>query len=128
MEEPSSEEDLHYLEERLNATNKLSKETMSMLRKIVSNEFKDRKYPGRFGRGQEGSDNEGNPDDEDIDLMKLSRFNRIANKPQLTNKDFDQLKGLTGEEQLSKLSGIFNFYAMDEGLTSGGEYQTITPQ
>ena len=98
MEEDSSSEDLEYLEKRLESTNHLSKETLKMLRKIVSNEYKDRKYPGRFGRGQEDSDNEDKHNDSDLDLMKMTRFNKKLNKPQMTKEDLDQLKGLTAEE------------------------------
>jgi hypothetical protein len=50
-EETSSEEDLDYLEKRLTETHTLPAEAMTMLRAVVSNTYKDRKYPGRFGRG-----------------------------------------------------------------------------
>jgi hypothetical protein len=50
-EETSSEEDFDYLEKRLNETHTLPTEAMTMLRSVVSNTYKDRKYPGRFGRG-----------------------------------------------------------------------------
>lgn len=54
----------------------------------MSNTYKDRKYPGRFGRGQEiagegdgNGDGNGNGkgdghDDSDVDLMKLSKYRK----------------------------------------------------
>ena len=68
MEENSSSEDFEYLEDRLKQTGTLPKETMLMLRSIVSNTYKDRKYPGRFDRGQDykgASDEEGHIDEID---------------------------------------------------------------
>lgn len=52
-EEDSSEEDFEYLSQRLEETKTLPPDVMKMLRGVVSNQYQDRKYPGRFGRGQE---------------------------------------------------------------------------
>ena len=100
-----------------------------MLRSVVSNTYKDRKYPGRFGRGQEVAEEGDLHDDEDIDLMKLSKWKRPEakqNQVGLTQKDIDEMKGLSAEEQIRKLSNVFNFYAMDNNnaYSSAGETTT----
>lgn len=51
MEENSSEEDFEYLQQHLEEHKTLPSGAMKLLRSVVSSEFKDRKYPGRFGRG-----------------------------------------------------------------------------
>ena len=51
MEEDSSEEDFEFLSQYLEEHNGLPYGAMKLLRGCVQFEYKDRKYPGRFGRG-----------------------------------------------------------------------------
>ena len=51
MEEDSSEEDFEYLQQHLEEYKTLPPGAMKLLRGCVSNQYKDRNYPGRFGRG-----------------------------------------------------------------------------
>ena len=68
-----------------------------MLRNVVSNTYKDRKYPERFDRGQDVED-EKHEDNSDIDLLQVSRWskqNRKKQEPGLTPAQLDALKGLS---------------------------------
>jgi hypothetical protein len=51
MEEPSSEEDFEYLHQYLEEHKTLPPGSMKLLRGVVSAQYNDRKFPGRFGRG-----------------------------------------------------------------------------
>ena len=51
MEEDSSSEDFEYLQQYLEEHNTLPYGAMKLLKGCVNFEYKDRKYPGRFGRG-----------------------------------------------------------------------------
>lgn len=127
MEEVSSEEDFEYLQQYMEEHKRLPDGTMKLLRGVVSNEYKDRKFPGRFGRGQEVAEDqpaeEGNihetSDANLLDGAKIwSKKNYKGGNKQtgLTSEDYDKLKGLTGEEQLAALQKAFNFYAMDDNV------------
>lgn len=87
---------------------------MKMLRGVVSNTYKDRKFPGRFERGQE-VDEEGEGEESEIDLLKNSKLwskhgaadrvgmSKAKKDNQLSKDDLDALKGLSAEEQLKRL-------------------------
>lgn len=127
MEENSSEEDFEYLQQYLEEHKQLPPGSMRLLRNVVSTEYKDRKFPGRFGRGQEVADEpvegEVDHDQSDIDLMKDAKIwtkgragGRTLGQPSkgFTNEDYDKMKDMSGEEQLRYMNQVFNFYAMDE--------------
>lgn len=132
MEEDSSEEDFEYLQQHLEEHKNLPPGAMKLLRGVVSSEYKDRKFPGRFGRGQEVADqraeeSEKDADESDLDLMKDARIWTRAqaagrlSKQGLSNADYDKMKDMTGEEQLDYINRIFNFYAMDENQNKNTE-------
>ena len=122
-EEQSSSEDFDFLRDQLERKKKLPKATMKLLRNVASNTYKDRKYPGRFGRqtaqpessSNSDSDDDKNLDSGEMDLIKLTPWKRQAkNRTEGLKADaLDSLKGLTVEEQLNKLNEEFNFYAVD---------------
>lgn len=91
---------------------------MKLLRNVVSNTYKDRKYPGRFDREYQVEQiEEGEAlNDTEMDLIKMKRWQKQqVVKPKtkgLTAAELDGLKGLSVEEQMKRLNNDFNFYAM----------------
>lgn len=101
---------------------------MKLLRGCVSNDFKDRKFPGRFGRGQEVADDpapveEREDQTPDVDLTdskiwtKGGAAGRLKKKG-MTLNEIDNMKGMTGDEQVRYMNQVFNFYAMEDNQTS----------
>lgn len=82
---------------------------MKLLRGCVSAEYKDRKYPGRFGRGQEvaddiiveeeeGDKSDNNMSDSNIWTRGGARQRIGANKKGLNAEDINKLKNMSGDE------------------------------
>lgn len=96
---------------------------MSLLRNVVSNTYKERKYPGRFGRqtaqpespSDHDSDEKISDEDDQLGLIKLTPWKRSTKERTagLQGDVLDSLKGLSIEEQFKKLNNDFNFYAID---------------
>ena len=119
MEEDSSEEDFEFLSQYLEEHNGLPYGAMKLLRGCVQFEYKDRKYPGRFGRGQDGPAEEEEEEDLGEHISKIwtrkgATMRVQANRKGLSKEDIERMKGMSGEEQVSYMHDVFNFYAMDE--------------
>jgi hypothetical protein len=102
QEETSSEEDFEHLQLQLERHKRLPKSTVKMLRNVISNTYKERKYPGRFGRNAEQPPNPHDSEDESDgdDMLKLTPWRKKDKSKQkgLSNEVLDSLKGISAEE------------------------------